>query len=213
GFPQLAEVAQKRYGSRAVAKDVYLGFINWAHKIIQAHSKTTRIWSDGMHGGSAVIPATENIIYEHWVSWGPSPRTIVERGIPIVNSNIQYVYYVPGSDFMQARANVLYESFEPHMFCLKFGNLENVEGVNVPESGTASDQDIDLLQHHPLNLGAKLHVWCDDPTVETEEQIAAAIEHPLRALAQKNWGSPRLVASYEDFKPIIEQVGRAPGYK
>lgn len=211
-FPQLSEGAQKRYGSQASAKDIYLGFVNWAHEIVKAHGKTTRIWSDGMHGGAAVIPATDNIIYEHWVSWGPSPSEIVERGIPIVNSNIHYVYYVPGSEFMKARASVLYESFEPHMFCLEFGRLNNVEGFNVPEGSATSARDLDLLDHHPLNLGAKMHVWCDDPTVESEEQIATAIEHALRALAQKNWGSPKLVASYEDFKPIIERIGRAPGY-
>ena len=34
----------------------------------------------------------------------------------------------------------------------------------------------------------------------------------MRALAQKNWGSPRLVSSYDSFVPIVEQIGRAPGY-
>lgn len=212
-FPQLAQAARERYGPQAIAKDIYLGFVNWAHEIVKAHGKITRIWSDGMYGGVAVSPATDNIVYEHWVSWGPAPSEIVECGIPIVNSNIHYVYYVPGSQRMQARADVLYESFEPHMFCLEFGRLDDVAGLNVPQGSATSARDLDLLDHHPLNLGAKLHVWCDDPTVESEEQIASAIEHALRALAQKNWGSPRLVADYEHFKPIIQLIGRAPGYE
>lgn len=212
-YPQLAAEAKRRYGEQAMSKDIYLGFVNWAHEIVQAHGKTTRIWSDGMHGGSAVKPSAENIIYEHWVSWGPSPSEIVKRGIPIVNANIYYVYYVPGSPFMQARPEALYNEFEPHLFCLDFRRLNDVEGFNVPESAATSQEDIDLLRHHPLNLGAKLHVWCDDPTAESEQQIAAAIKDALRALAQKNWGSPKLVDDYESFRPIIELIGRAPGWK
>src|SRR5579883_285571 len=209
-YPQLEAEAKRRYGPQATGKDLYLGFVNWAHEIVKAHGKITRVWSDGQYGGSAVTPAADNIVYEHWVSWGPSPRQIVERGIPIVNANLFYLYYVPGSPFMQARANALYDDFEPHLFCLEFGRLDDVEGVNVPESAASSAEDLDLLKHHPLNLGAKLHIWCDDPTAETEEQIAVAIEHSLRALAQKNWGSPRLVGRYEDFKPIIAAIGHAP---
>jgi hexosaminidase len=209
-YPQLEAEAKRRYGPQATGKDLYLGFVNWAHEIVKAHGKITRVWSDGQYGGSAVTPAADNIVYEHWVSWGPSPRQIVERGIPIVNANLFYLYYVPGSPFMQARANALYDDFEPHLFCLEFGRLDDVEGVNVPESAASSAEDFDLLKHHPLNLGAKLHIWCDDPTAETEEQIAVAIEHSLRALAQKNWGSPRLVGSYEEFKPIIAAIGHAP---
>ncbi|HXR66985.1 MAG TPA: beta-N-acetylhexosaminidase, partial [Ktedonobacteraceae bacterium] len=30
-FPQLAEAAQARYGTQANARDIYLGFVNWAH--------------------------------------------------------------------------------------------------------------------------------------------------------------------------------------
>lgn len=211
-FPQLAEAALERYGPQAISKDVYLGFVNWAHEIVKSHGKTTRIWSDGMYGGSAVTPATDGVVYEHWVSWGPSPREIVESGIPIVNSNIHYLYYVPGSEFMQADPQALYEKFEPHMFCREFDRLDGVENVTVPESAAVPAQDLDILEHHPLNLGAKLHVWCDYPGVETEEQIAAAIAPALRALGQKNWGSPLLADSYESFKVIIQVIGHAPGY-
>lgn len=210
-FPQLAAAAQARYGTQANPKDIYLGFVNWAHEIVQAHGKITRVWSDGLYGGSMIKPDTNNILYEHWVSWGQSPREIVEQGIPIVNCNIHYVYYVPGSPLMTANPQALYEEFEPHLFCTEFNVLNNVENVNVPDGSQVTANDLEYLKHHPLNQGAKLHVWCDYPGVETEEQIAAAIGPALRALAQKNWGSPRLTESYEDFKPIIATIGHAPG--
>lgn len=212
-FPQLEIAARARYGAQASAKDIYLGFVNWAHEIVKAHGKSTRVWSDGLYGGSAVSPAVDNIIYEHWVNWGLSPREIVARGIPIVNCNIHYVYYVPGSERMTANPQALYETFEPHLFCAEFKALDNVAGITVPDGSAVNAGELDLLKHHPLMLGAKLHVWCDDPGTETEAQIAAAIDHALRALAQKNWGSPELAARYEDFKPIIATIGRAPGYR
>lgn len=72
-------------------------------------------------------------MYEHWVSWGLSPREIIERNIPIVNCNIHAVYYVPGSERMPADPQALYETFEPHHFCAEFNVLNNVEGITVPE--------------------------------------------------------------------------------
>src|SRR5581483_11605177 len=131
---------------------------------------------------SMIKPATNNIFYEHWVSWGQSPREIVEQGIPIVNCNIHYVYYVPGSPLMTANPQALYEEFEPHLFCTEFNVLNNVENVNVPDGSQVTANDLEYLKHHPLNQGAKLHVWCDYPGVETEEQISAAIGPALRAL-------------------------------
>lgn len=211
-FPQLEQAALERYGPQAISKDIYLGFVNWAHEIVKSHDKIMRVWSDGMYGGSAVTPATDSILYEHWVSWGPSPREIVERGMPIVNSNIHYLYYVPGSDIMRADPEALYENFEPHMFCLDFNRLDDVDGIILPESAPSLAQDLDALAFHPLNLGAKLHIWCDTPGVETEGQIALAIAPALRALAQKNWGSPLLVPLYEGFKSVIQATGHAPGY-
>jgi hexosaminidase len=188
-YPQLQTFAQQRYGANACAKDAYLGFVNWANEIVKAHGKTARAWNDGLHGGKAVSVASD-IIYEHWYKSALAPQEIIDLDLKIVNSNADMLYYVLGVKSWRAHANIIYETFEPHIF--------------------HDDAPIALL--HPQNLGAKLHVWCDHPDVETESQIAAGIKGPLRALAQKNWGSPRLVSSYDSFVPVAEQIGRAPGY-
>jgi hexosaminidase len=188
-YPQLQAFAQQRYGSEAAAKDVYLGFVNWANEIVKAHGKTARAWNDGLHGGKAVAVASD-IIYDHWYKSGLAPQEIIDLELKIVNSNADILYYVLGVESWRANASVLYETFEPHMF----------------------HDDAAIASLHPLNLGAKLHVWCDYPDAETESQIAAGIKAPLRALAQKNWGSSRLVSSYASFMSIVELLGRAPGY-
>lgn len=188
-YPQLQTFARQRYGANAEARDAYLGFVNWANEIVKAHGKTARAWNDGLYGGKAVAVAAD-IIYEHWYKSDLAPQQIIDLALKIVNSNANMLYYVLGVKHWRADANVLYETFEPHMF--------------------HDDDAIALL--HPQNLGAKLHVWCDHPDEETESQVAEGIKSPLRALAQKNWGSPRLVSSYDSFIAIIEQIGRAPGY-
>ncbi|MBV9228273.1 MAG: family 20 glycosylhydrolase [Chloroflexi bacterium] len=187
-YPQLETYAQEHYGTEAIARDSYLGFVNWANEIIKSHGKITRAWNDGLHGGKAVTVATD-IVCEHWYGQGLTPQEIVDFGLYIMNGNADHLYYVPGLHW-QARADGIYETFETHIF--------HNEGLIKP-----------LDQKH---LGAKLHVWCDDPDKETEHQIADGIRCSLRSLAQKNWGSAKLVTSYDGFVPIINRIGRAPGY-
>jgi hexosaminidase len=189
-YPQLLACARRRHGPGANARDSYLGFINWAHEIAKSHGKVTRAWNDGLHDGAAVV-VVGDIVLEHWFHAGPSPQEIVARGHSIMNCNADYLYYVlHRHEHWRASPGPLYEAFEPHRF----------HGL-----GT-----IDPL--HARLLGAKLHVWCDKPEQETEEQVAEGIRCPLRSLAQKNWGSPALTAAYDAFVPIIERIGRAPGY-
>ncbi len=187
-FPTLLAYARQHYGPEASARDTYLGFVNWANEIVKGHGKTTRAWSDGLYGGKAVQVATD-IIYEHWLKDGLTPQEIIDRGLIIMNSNADHLYYVPGLDW-QAPADIIYEVFEPHIF---------------------HDQAA-IAPLHQRNLGAKLHIWCDYPEIETENQIAEGITHSLRSLSQKNWGSARLVADYNNFLPIIVRIGHAPGY-
>jgi hexosaminidase len=189
-YPQLLTSARQRYGPGANPKDSYLGFVNWANEIVKSHGKVTRAWNDGLHSGAAVTVGN-NIISEHWFHAGLSPQEIVARGQSIMNCNADYLYYVlHRHDHWRALPGALYDSFEPHLF----------HGLDT----------IDPL--HPCLLGAKLHIWCDKPGRETEEEVAEGIRCSLRSLAQKNWGSPALTTTYDAFVPIIERIGRAPGY-
>ncbi|OLF16186.1 hypothetical protein [Actinophytocola xanthii] len=36
-------------------------------------------------------------------------------------------------------------------------------------------------------VGTKLHVWCDRPEAETEDEVAAGIAEPLRRTAWSTW--------------------------
>lgn len=187
-YPQLLEYARQHYGPRANMKDTYLGFVNWANEIVKSYGKITRAWNDGLHGGAAVTVA-DDIVFEHWLRAGLEPREIVDLNLSIMNGNADHLYYVLGNNW-RAAPDDIYHTFEHHIF----------HGATT----------IDL--HHPCNLGAKLHIWCDNPMMETEEEIAQGITCSLRSLAQKNWGSRKLVQEYERFLPIITRIGHAPGF-
>ncbi|WP_188316343.1 family 20 glycosylhydrolase [Solihabitans fulvus] len=187
-YPQMLTYARAHYGASANAKDTYLGFVNWADGVVRAGGKTTRAWNDGLYGGSAVTVHPE-VVVEFWTNSGLSPQQHVDNGHEIMNASWDPTYYVLGG----AKPNVTwgYETWNPTVFQ---GNQ------TLTAAGRAKD------------LGAKLHVWCDNPNAETEDTVAAGIKDPLRMLAQQTWGSPKLAATYSAFQGVIASVGRNPAW-
>jgi hexosaminidase len=181
-FPQLLHYAREQFGPEANPRDCYLAFVNWANEIVKSHGKITRVWNDGLYGGKAVSIARD-MIYEYWVQGSVTPQEILNLGISIVNSDIAHLYYVLGNGY-RAHSDRIYDLFEPHIF----GKQVAIEPLS------------------PLNLGAKLHVWCDVPDAETEGQVAEGIKYPLCALSQKNWGSPKLVPDHESFVKLCDEL-------
>lgn len=189
-YPKLEEYAKEKYGSKAKAVDVYYSFINYANEIVKKHGKTTRIWNDGL-GPQGTVKVSTDIVVDVWLTNAKtySASNLVKMGFTVGNSNTSKLYYVLGIDWASSKPDDLYENFEPYIF------------VNY-----------DMLKDEPKNLGAKMQVWCDKPDSETEEELYTSLQAIYRALAQKNWGSERIVKSYSDFKEIMNMVGNAPGF-
>ncbi|WP_394832402.1 family 20 glycosylhydrolase [Pendulispora rubella] len=186
-YPQLQAYARSHYGPNATGRDTYYGFINWANGIVRAAGKTTRIWNDGIHApGSDTIRPNPNIVIEYWFNLGLTPQQHLDAGHTILNASYTPTYYVLG--IRHPDDAYTYESWAPPRF----------QGGHT----VAADE--------PRLRGAKAHVWCDFPNAETEQQIEEGIVPLLRSMAQQTWGSPKIVASYCDFKRIIEATGRAP---
>lgn len=190
-YPQLLTYARAHYGPNATAKDTYYGFIKWADGIVRAAGKTMRIWNDGIAAGDGTVTVPSDIAVDYWYDKGLTVQQQVDAGRAVLNSSYSSLYYVlhSGDTGIKPNDQYLYETWTPNIF---HGGL------------TLSDPT--------KNEGAKLHVWCDYPAAETEDQVAAGIMPTLRVLAQQTWGSPKLVATYAGFQPIITALGRAPGY-
>lgn len=186
-YPQLLAYARANYGANATAKDTYYGFINWAENIVYAAGKTMRMWNDGIKAGDGTINPTARIVVDYWYNIGLTPQQLLDRGHTVSNESWDPTYYVAGGDKIDNPWT--YQTWTPDWF----------QGAN-------------LISDPARNLGSKLHVWCDNPNAETEDQIAGGIFLSLRVLAQQTWDSPKLVQPYGDFSPIAATIGHAPGW-
>jgi hexosaminidase len=189
-YPHLQEYARATYGPNATIKDVFLGFINWANDIVREAGKTTRTWSDGVGGGTAVT-VNPNVILEFWYNYGRSPQALIDAGHVISNESWNPTYYVlHGSGPGGPAAQWGYDTWTADLFQ---GN----------QTITAAAQS--------KNLGSKLHIWADRDTA-TQERVAADITNGLRVIAQQTWGSPKLVTPYSTFTSLITTIGRNPAW-
>ncbi|MEW1864660.1 family 20 glycosylhydrolase [Streptomyces sp. NPDC088194] len=186
-YPQLLTYARAHYGATATARDAYYGYVNWADSLVRAGGKTARMWNDGIKSGDGTVTPNADIIVEYWYDYGLTPQQLVDAGHTVANDSWTPTYYVLGGD--KPDTQWMYENWTPDTF----------QGSN-----TVSDP--------ARNRGSLLHVWCDNPTAETEDQIASGIMYPLRALAQQTWGSPEPVSTYAGFTAIIAAVGHNPAW-
>lgn len=181
-YPQLLSYARAHYGANATAKDTYYGFVNWADDLVRAGGKTTRMWNDGIKSADGTLRPHPGIVVEYWYTYGLTPQQLADAGHVVANESWTPTYYVLGG--AKPDTKWMYETWTPDRF----------EGGNT-------------LSNPAKNPGSLIHVWCDNPTAETEEQIAAGIMYPLRALAQQTWGSPKVATTYAAFTPSSRPSG------
>ncbi|WP_371649863.1 MULTISPECIES: family 20 glycosylhydrolase [unclassified Streptomyces] len=186
-YPQLLSYARAHYGANATAKDTYYGYVNWADALVRAGGKTTRMWNDGIKSGDGTVTPNADILVEYWYNYGLTPQQLAAAGHTVANESWTPTYYVLGG--AKPDTKWMYETWTPDLF----------QGGNT-------------LTDPARNPGSLIHVWCDNPNAETEDQIAGGIMYPLRGLAQQTWGSPKPTSSYASFTPIVAAVGHNPAW-
>lgn len=186
-YPQILTYARQQYGPNANAKDAYLGFVNWADGLVKAEGKQTRMWNDGVGGGS-VVTVNSDVEVDFWYNEGvETAQQFLDGGHLISNQSWDPTYYVLGGATPKEQWG--YETWYPDLF----------QGGQTINDGSK-------------NLGSEVHVWCDNPNAQTQDQVASGIKNIERILAQQLWGSPKLVSAYSDFQTIISTVGRNPAW-
>ena len=186
-FPQLAAFARAKYGPTANGKDAALDFTNFLGDVVRAAGKTQRVWSDGVGGGSAVS-LDRRAVVEWWNEMDtPTPGELSAAGHDVLNAGWWPTYYVNGPFSPMADLGQAYDVWQPFRF----------DGLLSPRwnGGGASSAELDPADPHLT--GAEVHVWEDDPSLATENQIAADVAPRLRLIAQKTWGAPPQADTFE----------------
>ncbi|MGC4941013.1 family 20 glycosylhydrolase [Kribbella sp. DT2] len=184
-YPQLLEYAQEKFGPDAVPQDAFVDFINRVNAHVKAQGKTLRIWNDGITD-AATVPLDKDIVVEHWLSGGVKPSKLISEGRKVMNS--AYALYNVRGGF-KTNAQQLYDSsWTP----LRFEGETLASGNGV--------------------TGAKVSLWPDNGSGDTENEIEAEVRMPLRLVAQSTWSTVKPDPTYAAFTARADAVGRAPGF-
>jgi hexosaminidase len=191
-IPHFEKFAKAKYGAKAVAKDAFNDYINWADSIARAHGKISRMWNDPISyykGQKDVVKIDTSIIIDVWDAVeADTVDQVIAKGYKVMNSNKDYLYYDLGTGYKPVNW-YMSKNWRPNLF--------------------NGEREIPAL--HPKNLGAKISIWSNKPETETEDQVAKSILPNLRLMSQFLWNSMDVDTSYKVFSPKIAIIGSAPG--
>ncbi|WP_405654719.1 beta-N-acetylhexosaminidase [Streptomyces sp. NBC_00019] len=189
-FPQLAAAAKEAYGSGGTVADLTTGWLNDRADTVRAHDRTPQAWNDGFFRGTTVQPDAD-IQVAYWTGKEIGARQPVEylsAGRELINYNDEFLYYVLGqpNNFVYPTGQRIYELWTPRV----------VRGtLAVP------------AKYDDRIRGGYFAVWCDLANSQTQDQVAAGVRLPLRALVQKLWDAEKPALSWTDFKALADRLG------
>ncbi|MGW3419179.1 beta-N-acetylhexosaminidase [Streptomyces phaeochromogenes] len=189
-YPQLAAAAKDKYGSGAGIADLATGWLNDRADVMRGHDRTVRAWNDGFFPGGTV-QADDDIQVAYWTGkeiGARQPAEYLRAGREVINYNDEYLYYVLGQPnaFVYPTGQRIYEQWTPLV----------VRGTT-PVPREYDDQI----------LGGYFAVWCDLSGSQTQDQVAAGIRMPLRALTQKLWDPRKPGMPWAEFKELAGKLG------
>ncbi|WP_405768104.1 family 20 glycosylhydrolase [Actinacidiphila glaucinigra] len=191
-FPQITAYARERYGPDAGVADAAAGWLNDRAATLRSLGKRVEAWNDGFSDGARVTADPDRVV-AYWSSnklRGRLPEDYLREGRQLLNLNSWYLYYVLGApeNFPYPSGRRIFEEWTPAVV---------YRDAAVPAEFAGPDRI----------LGARLAVWCDRADAQTEDEVAAGIRMPLRALTQKLWDPGQPALSWQDFAALADRAG------
>ncbi|GGN90533.1 hypothetical protein GCM10011579_086480 [Streptomyces albiflavescens] len=189
-YPQLAAAATKAYGPGASVADLATGWLNDRARVVLGHNRTPRAWNDGFfRGGTVQVNGDVQVAYWTGKEIGARPPLeYLSAGRKLINYNDEFLYYVLGQPqtFVYPTGQRIYEQWTPLV-------VRGTTAVPAKYDGQI--------------LGGVFAVWCDRSAAQTQDQVAAGIRMPLRAMVQKLWDPRTPTLSWADFKALADRLG------
>lgn len=201
--------AQNRTGnSNAVAYDAFLLYMNDLNDLVRELGYTSvRMWNDDAlrssdTGWTGVVQLDTDIDIWFWTTGTNKYATYTDAGYEVYNILGDYNYYAMTSDyFSDSRTNFAY-AYEEQIY-----NYWNPFEYNIV---TGSARDYAEWDDTRVKGGA-FGIWCDNPSLKTEEEVMSAVLPLIRANAAKCWypGAHGLV-NYDTYTANWAKYGSAP---
>ncbi len=203
-YPSLKEFGQKHVpqGVEANGQDGYMAYINEIAEYTKSLGFTPRIWNDGVYRLNLQphINLHDYIQVCYWTRWDrnmASVDTFMEKGHDLINVN-DMMYYV-----LTTFGKAYYKKPDPKKIYNSWdGGVFSGNNNNRPQTYDLPNDKI---------KGACYAIWCDVPGVETEEKVSQGIFYSLRAMAEKSWAGKQEKGEYDEFKVVLDGIGKAPG--
>lgn len=197
------DYAQDRTGnSNAVAYDAFLLYMNDLNALVRDLGYTSvRMWNDcallsSNTGWTGVVELDTNIDIWYWTATGNNYATYADAGHKVHNILGDYNYYAmtanyfsdSRSDFKKAYEDQIYVYWNPYVY---------------GDGGSAAWSDARIL-------GGAFGIWCDNPTLRTEEQVMDEALPLIRANAAKSWYPTTDRVDYAAYTANWTTYGNAP---
>ncbi|MFE7295768.1 family 20 glycosylhydrolase [Streptomyces sp. NPDC057579] len=201
--PQLVAYAHEVGGTTIY--DGFHAYLNELGDVVRAKGKIAAVWNDDINPDNQALPLNKSTEIYIWIRWNqtkPTATDYVDAGYPVLNANGDYLYFIVNTDGScctqhpdpKKSPQGIYDRWTPRTF--------------MGAAGGAGDH---ILPEGKPMLGAQVEIWCDNPKVLDETEIAEKFVPWMRTFAQQVWGSPKIAPTYDaGFLEISDAVGDAP---
>ncbi|CAH2761131.1 family 20 glycosylhydrolase [Erysipelothrix amsterdamensis] len=166
-FPELKTYAQNHLEGET-GYDTYLDYLNTIASRLETKGFTVRLWNDGLYrlNQNPKIALKPSIQVCYWTKYNRYMAPISEfenKDIALINFHAENFYYVlhPEVGVKCIDPESWFETWTPNHF--------------------PSNQLTDKVE------GAYYSLWCDEPELQTEDEILKQIHMPLCAMSAKAW--------------------------
>ncbi len=209
--PVLDAWAHEKLGPEYNWTDTLATYINTMASFCKENGLRPRVFNDGLYYGAnksfkQKVELDPDLVVDFWSSipWNSdvaSLQTLVNHGFKhFSNINSTYTYFVLRTDGEPSfdtsdNTNLWWNSWRPGLF------------AGTKNESVLPDDDSRIL-------GTGICVWCDNPTLCSEDDVSSGIADSLRFMACRasNTAAPSQL-SMDDFQNLIGRLGHAAGWE
>ena len=187
--------------SSAVAYDGFLYYMNDLYDLVTGIGyESVRMWNDDAYrtdaGWAEVVNLNTDIEILYWTDNGNNVWTYGNHSV--YNYLSDYNYYAMISDllgnFPKVTQQQIYEEWSPYIF------TDNL---------TATGKNMSVGNESVK--GSAFCIWCDNPDLETEDEVREGVLPLMRANGAKAWDAlAHETVSYSTFASNLDKIGNAP---